>query len=60
MQNSATSGATWDRDASVNAMVLTSAGTVFSVGGDFAIIQENIDDFSRARQWKEARDVSTT
>jgi len=37
---------------------LTGAGKVFSAGGDFAIIQENIDDFAaRARQWKEARDI---
>ncbi|MBV8936005.1 MAG: enoyl-CoA hydratase/isomerase family protein [Alphaproteobacteria bacterium] len=47
-----------DRDASVNAVILTGAGRVFSAGGDFAIIQENIDEFAaRARQWKEARDI---
>ncbi|MBV9202564.1 MAG: enoyl-CoA hydratase/isomerase family protein [Alphaproteobacteria bacterium] len=47
-----------DRDASVNAVILTGAGRVFSAGGDFAIIQENIDEFAaRARQWKEAHDI---
>jgi enoyl-CoA hydratase len=47
-----------DRDGSVNAVILTGAGRVFSAGGDFAIIQDNIDEFAaRARQWKEARDI---
>jgi enoyl-CoA hydratase len=47
-----------DKDASVNATILTGAGKVFSAGGDFAIIQANIDEFAaRARQWKEARDI---
>jgi enoyl-CoA hydratase len=47
-----------DRDPTVNAVIVTGAGTVFSAGGDFAMIQHNIDDFNaRARQWKEARDI---
>ena len=47
-----------DKDASVNAAILTGAGGIFSAGGDFSIIQQNIDDFAaRARQWKEARDI---
>lgn len=47
-----------DRDATVNAAVITGAGKVFSAGGDFGMIQQNIDNFdSRARQWREARDI---
>src|SRR5438552_4210754 len=47
-----------DKDATVNAAILTGAGKIFSAGGDFSIIRQNIEDFaSRARQWKEARDI---
>ncbi|HYZ20723.1 MAG TPA: enoyl-CoA hydratase/isomerase family protein [Rhodopila sp.] len=47
-----------DRDPAINAVVLTGAGKVFSAGGDFAMVQENINDFdARTRQWREARDI---
>ncbi|HET6235049.1 MAG TPA: enoyl-CoA hydratase/isomerase family protein [Acetobacteraceae bacterium] len=47
-----------DRDPTVNAVVITGAGKVFSAGGDFGMIRHNIDNFeARARQWKEARDI---
>jgi enoyl-CoA hydratase len=47
-----------DADPEVNAVVITGAGRMFSAGGDFSMVQAQIDDFAtRARGWKEARDI---
>jgi enoyl-CoA hydratase len=50
-----------DADPEVNAAIITGAGTAFSAGGDFTMIQEIMADFDyRARAWKEARDIVYT
>jgi enoyl-CoA hydratase len=47
-----------EADPDVNAAIITGAGGTFSAGGDFEMIKEIIGDFeSRARAWREARDI---
>lgn len=47
-----------DADPTVNAVIITGAGTTFSAGGDFGMIEEMIDDYDvRMRVWREARDI---
>jgi enoyl-CoA hydratase len=47
-----------DKDSSVNSVIITGAGVTFSAGGDFAMIEEMVQDYDeRARAWKESRDI---
>ena len=47
-----------DADPAVSAAILTGEGKAFSAGGDFEMIEKIIEDFpTRARNWKEARDI---
>jgi enoyl-CoA hydratase len=47
-----------DKDEGVSSVVLRGAGKAFSAGGDFAMIEEIIEDFhARSAVWKEARDI---
>ncbi len=49
---------TVDADPTVNAAIITGAGRVFSAGGDFSMVEAQIEGFeARARGWKEARDI---
>ena len=47
-----------DEDPNVSVVILTGKGKAFSAGGDFSLIESMIEDHkSRARTWKEARDL---
>ena len=47
-----------DGDPSVNAVILTGAGKVFSAGGDFEMIKGLVNDPEiRLQGWREARDI---
>ncbi len=47
-----------DDDPDVSAVILTGKGKAFSSGGDFGMIESNINDHTaRVQAWKEARDL---
>ena len=47
-----------DDDEDISAVILTAKGKAFSSGGDFGMIEKNMNDYqARNRAWKEARDL---
>jgi enoyl-CoA hydratase len=47
-----------DADPNISAVILTGKGKAFSSGGDFSMIEENMNDFlALSNAWKEARDL---
>ncbi len=47
-----------DADDTVSAVIITGAGKAFSSGGDFGMIEQNMNnEMDRIRAWKEARDL---
>jgi enoyl-CoA hydratase len=47
-----------DADPEINVAIITGAGTMFSAGGDFGMIQDIMGNFDdRARVWREASDI---
>lgn len=47
-----------DADPGINSAIVTGAGTMFSAGGDFAMIKDIMGSFEeRTRVWREASDI---
>jgi enoyl-CoA hydratase len=47
-----------DQDEGISSVILTGGAKAFSAGGDFAMVEQAMEDFNfRARIWKEARDL---